>query len=420
MDWIEKHIKIDKKTRFVYPDYKKFGISTIPSTILSLFGIKTKRRKLSKKAFIDEDVENVILFLIDGFGYNRFLELRKVVEPLKKLVDNSIVTQLTSVFPSTTANAITTFITGLTPQEHAIPELFFYCKELDSFFYPFFHPQINYKRVEEMYLLDFATKNIFPKQNIFNVLEKENVKTFSLIESPISNSMYTKSMLSFSKVVPYEDLADMVVKLKKILSYERGKKFIYVYTSIVDTISHLYGTKSPYYEQDIENIFYVFWEHFIKKVSSKILRKTEIFITSDHGQMNFDKRKLIYLNTIEGIEKFMKRDKNGNIIGVAGSPRDLFFYAKKGSISKAREMLVKKLKDYAYITTAKRLVRKGLFGYGKENKKFLDRVGDIIIIPYNSNTLWLQNYAFDISQFKSFHGGLSAEEMLVPLIVYKK
>lgn len=420
MGWLSKHISFNKKTGFVYPNYGKYGISSIPPTILKLFNINTKRKKLSRKILINDEVENVVLFVIDGFGYNRFLDLVNKIEPLNELAENSITTPITSVFPSTTAAAITTFATGLTPQEHGIPEFVFYCKEIDSLFYPLLYSPLGVHDATEMYLLSPDPDTIFPKKNIFNVLEKNGIKTFSLIEGNISNSIYTQMMFSPSKIVSYVDLADMVVKLKKILTNEKGKKFVYVYTSIIDSISHTYGTKSIEYEQAVENIFYVFWDHFIKKLSSRILKKTEFLITADHGQMDFDGKNIIYLNKFRDILNVTRRDRNGNIIGVGGSPRDMFFYTEKGKLSKAREILKNHLQNYAYISTKKKLLNKGLFGYGKINKRFLERIGDLIIIPYNQRGIWFQNYRGETIAFKSLHGGLSPDEMIVPLIVYKK
>jgi len=401
MEWIPKHLSLDKKTGFVYPNYDKFCISSIPPTILKLFNINTKRRKLSRKIFINEDVENVVLFVIDGFGYNRFLDLINKIEPLNEFVKNSTTAAITSVFPSTTAAAITTFATGLTPQEHGIPEFVFYCKETDSLFYPLLYSPLGVHDAAEMYLLSPDPDTIFPKKNIFDILEKNGIKTFSLIEGNISNSIYTQMMFSPSKIVSYIDLADMVVKLKKILVNEKGKKFIYVYTSIIDSISHTHGTKSIEYEQAVENIFYVFWDHFIKKLNPKILKKTEFLITADHGQMDFEGKNIIYLNKFRDVAEVARKDRNGNIIGVGGSPRDMFFYVEKGKLSKAREILKNYLEDYAYISTKKKLLNKGLFGYGKTNKNFLERIGDLIIIPYGQKGVWFQNYRGETIVFKS-------------------
>ena len=157
-----------------------------------------------------------------------------------------------------------------------------------------------------------------------------------------------------------------------------------------------------------------------KKEIVKILKKTEFLITADHGQIDFNEKNIIYLNKFRDMLDVVRKDRNGNIIGVGGSPRDMFFYAEKGKLLKAREILKNHLQDYAYISTKKKLLNKGLFGYGKVNKRFLDRIGDLIIIPYDQRGVWFQNYRGETIAFKSLHGGLSPEEMIVPLIVYKK
>jgi hypothetical protein len=66
---------------FIYPSYKKHCFSNIPSTILKFFNIETGRPTLPSKIHRNkveyEDSKKIILLLIDGYGYNQWLEYHK-------------------------------------------------------------------------------------------------------------------------------------------------------------------------------------------------------------------------------------------------------------------------------------------------------------------------------------------------------
>lgn len=66
------------------------------------------------------DAENVVVLLVDGFGYEHWKRERDVHPLLSALTERGIVTPLTSVYPSETAAAITTVHTGRKPVEHGL------------------------------------------------------------------------------------------------------------------------------------------------------------------------------------------------------------------------------------------------------------------------------------------------------------
>jgi len=113
-------------TDFVYPQYKKNCISKIPSTILHLFEGENEKTasplENAVKLSSPEKVNKVVLLVIDGFGFNQFLNHYKGNRFLASLTNKGQVFPLTSVFPSQTTNALTTLNTGLTPQEHGLFE----------------------------------------------------------------------------------------------------------------------------------------------------------------------------------------------------------------------------------------------------------------------------------------------------------
>ncbi len=72
---------------------------------------------------------NVLLVIVDGMGTN-FLRSQTP----SGFLHRHQVTSLTSVFPATTASAMTSFFTGTAPQQHGITGWYMYFRELGTVF----------------------------------------------------------------------------------------------------------------------------------------------------------------------------------------------------------------------------------------------------------------------------------------------
>jgi hypothetical protein len=106
------------------PDYRGYCLTNVPNTIFSVFGLDDGGRGLPGDALGATETsgtENVVLLLLDGLGYREWRKHEKdgFIGALSR---KGHVRPISTVFPSTTAAALTTISTGLTPQEHGLPE----------------------------------------------------------------------------------------------------------------------------------------------------------------------------------------------------------------------------------------------------------------------------------------------------------
>lgn len=174
--------KEKKKDEFIYPFYEKYCFSNIPATILSFFGIKTRKLtlppELYESALRGKKPTKVILLLIDGFGFNSWLKSSKNYEFFNGFNQKGLVSPLTSIFPSTTASAITTINSGLTPQEHSLPEWFVYFKEIDKIIATLPFAAADEKGQDKLLDQGVDPKILFKERTIYQVLAKSGVKSF--------------------------------------------------------------------------------------------------------------------------------------------------------------------------------------------------------------------------------------------------
>ena len=241
---------------FIIPSYDDLCLSNIPSTIASLFDLDTDRPTLpldymSNKIALDE-IQNIVLLVLDGFGYDAWLRRISDNAFFQAITNGGLVFPITTVFPSTTAAALTSLSTGLTPQEHGLPEWYVYMKELDMIIRTLPFTSISGRRRDE--LLNVANpRMLLSKESIHASLGKSGIQSISLLPEAIAESAYTKLSLKGSKITPYHSLSDFAVSLRKKLSSLARKTLIYAYWDTIDSSGHVYGPSADETEAEISS-----------------------------------------------------------------------------------------------------------------------------------------------------------------------
>ena len=111
---------------FTLPNYNGGSIVNLMASIEKSFGLKTTYPIL--KLLPPEklkDSKNVVLLILDGLGYEYLKKKKKM-----PILNNYLLGSMTSVFLPTTASAITTFLTAVAPQQHALTGWFIHLKEI--------------------------------------------------------------------------------------------------------------------------------------------------------------------------------------------------------------------------------------------------------------------------------------------------
>jgi hypothetical protein len=412
---------IEKKTdtSFIYPQYNKNCISKIPDTILRLFGVENEKTNSffqnSKVTSIPEKINKVVLLVIDGFGFNQFLNHLKENRFLTNLTNRGEVYPLTSVFPSQTTNALTTLNTGLTPQEHGLFEYFIYLKDIGLV------NALRFERVGSKRQNELIEKGFDPSilllngKTIHNTLKQEGINTFSHINS--SNAFNACSNLIFkgSKIIPSVKPSDLIVRLRKNIEENSGKSaYFFAHIDTLDTVSHEYGPESYEYYAELSMITYLLKRELVQKIDPKIAEETLLLVTADHGGVNVNPTETTYLNCLPKTILNLQLGKNRKPILPIGGPREVFLHIKEEKLIETKEWLSQKIGNKAQIIETKEAAEKGLFGLGVAKKEVFERTGNLMILPYGNETVWFETSEERKISFLGQHGGLNEQEMVVP------
>ena len=403
---------------FLYPAYKDNCISNIPGTLLDLFGVKNRLSKLPIKInnWFD-NTDKIVLFVLDGFGYNQFSHFYEEHKFLANLAEKGDVFPLTSVFPSQTTNALTTLNTGLTPQEHGLFEYYLYLKEVDMIVNTLRFEPLGSTHRDELLEKGFNPNLLFRGTTILNKLEEEDIKTFVHIYIAYAYSQYSSIIFKGSNIVPALKSSDLIVKLRKSLEKEKGPAYFFVHLSNLDTIAHEYGPKSYEFSAELSMICYLLRRELVEKIDQKSAKETLFLMISDHGEVNIAPDKITYLNQFPKIMENLQYGKRGKQIFPTGSPRDVFLHVKKEKLEDTQELLSQKVGEKAKIIETNEAIKSGLFGKGSVRQEFSDRVGNLLILPYRNETIWFEHFIGRKFCLLGHHGGLTDDEMLVPLAI---
>ena len=399
----------------VRPDYAGYCLSNIPSTILSVFGVDPARPTLPRDVFGGVEtsgVDNVILLLCDGLGFNEWQRQRQKGF-IGAISRKGSVRPITTVFPSTTAAALTTVSTGLTPQEHGLPEWFVYMDEIGEVI-----ATLPFSRVgdtgRDTLKGVLNPKALFDGRTIFQRLGDAGVHCTSLTNRFIAFTSYSSVSRRGSGFVPYTSSSDLTVSLRRLVERSRGPNFFYAYWSLVDNIEHVYGPNTDEAEVEASLISHAFQEGFLSKLDREAARRTLILVTADHGQVQVVPDETVYMNRFAKLMKVLQRAPSGDVIPPWGSPRDAFLRVEEEKLDYAVGYLRKKLDGVASVMKTKDAIEEGLFGINKPSRKFRRRVGNLMVLPHGSKMVWYKYRSGNHFDLKGHHGGLSRDEMTIP------
>jgi hypothetical protein len=167
---------------------------------------------------------------------------------------------------------------------------------------------------------------------------------------------------------------------------------------------------------------------FFEKLSSLVLAlrhpKRLIILMSDHGQVsvNLNRRASgIFINEEVGsLAQSLACGPHGKTIKPCGSCRDMFLYLRSELIEDLEDALRQSLASRAEVYRSEYLIEQGLFGKVPKNSVLRCRLEDsLCILPYRGYGVFWRGYRREELELLGAHGGLSPEEMEVPLLVLR-
>jgi len=402
-----------KFSSFTRPYYDGLSIASIAPTIARLLnvsfnGIELKQGNLVK---VDKDFNHVVLFVVDAFGYN-LARMKQGRELLNSAFPRSKVKRslLTSVFPSTTATALTSMFTGLTPSEHGMLGYTLFLREVGTAVNMISLSPVNDWGRSRIFDLGFTPDRLLPCKKLTEALSQAGVPSRLLIRSELKGSGLSTLLYKFSEIIPYISMSDMFLSLSKILD-ERKDGLTIVYWDGLDPIEHHYGPFSEETRFEMY-LFFLALMKFFKKVKRRSANDVLLMLTSDHGQAKISDETSFNVDDIQWLRESL-------LMPPTGEGRCAYMYLRR-DIRNFERQFRERLGRYFSIMETRESISKGLYGKCELPREYLERLGDVVAIAKGTSKLLFTYNIRERSEppFVRYgsHGGLTLDEMLVPFI----
>lgn len=378
----------------VLPNYDHSILNTITS-ILKYYNVETNHKSLEK---LDKELQkkykNVVFMILDGMGEH----ILTPISPKGYFKQNELEC-VTSVYPSTTTAALTTYYSGKTPYETGWIAWSQYFKEYGRALDMLKHKE-SYKGEDIKGAKIDVFKEIVNYTPIFEQIEKAspNVKAYEL-EPTYTDKRAKRSIRA--------DNIDEIIENIEMLCENPGEKFILAYCDNPDGLLHKYGTDSIEVSNYIKET-----EQKIEKMCENLDEETIVIISADHGHKNIEKAytMLDYPEIQECL-----------ILPPSLESRTIAFWVKEDMKNQFEERFNSVFGKEFLLMTKEEFLQKNLLGFGKKHPKIDDFIGNYIAMSTSSSIIRIETFLADGKPVKkSTHCGLTKEEMEVPLIVIKK
>lgn len=380
----------------VMPNYNHCVLGTI-SSILKHYNVETEHNSSEKldKILSEKQYKNIIFLVLDGLGEH----ILNPISPNGYLKKHQI-DLVTSVYPSTTTAALTTYYSGRPPYETAWIAWSQYFKEYGRALDMFSHNESYMREPLKKPLLD-VFKTIMKYDSVFERIESASpdVKAYE-IEPDYAERRALRSINA-------NNIDEIIMNIKDLCNLP-DRKFIFAYSDNPDGILHKYGTSS-----DEAKSFILESENKIKEMCNNFDEDTLLIISADHGHKDIEHA--YTLLDYPEIQECL-------IMPASLESRILTFWVK----DEMKESFVERFnkvfeKEFWLITKEDFLDKYHFLGYGNKHAKIDDFIGNYIALSVAGSMIRLETFLAEGKPIKkSTHCGLSKEEMEVPIFVIKK
>ncbi|MGC5223138.1 alkaline phosphatase family protein [Micromonospora sp. DT81.3] len=330
---------------------------------------------------------SAVVFVVDGLGA---LQLRAHAGHARMLAPRMGKKDVgRSVFPSTTAAALTSLLTGEWPGQHGLMG------------YSVLDPT---RGVLINQLSGWENEGIDPEtwQRVPTVFERfAALRSFAVGLPAYAASGFTRAILRGAEYVAAESPAERVSVALEFAGRHPGT-LVYCYFPELDKAGHKHGVASDEWVSALEGIDAALG-------AAKIPDRVGALVTADHGMIDVPRHRHVLLT-----------DEDPRLEGVAhigGEPRLLHIYLDEGEDAAGAALRWETVSGAtADVATRSAAVAAGIFGPDVDDE-VLPRIGDVLVAARGTWAFYDDRLTDKRPQLMvGQHGSTSPEETVVPLL----
>jgi predicted AlkP superfamily pyrophosphatase or phosphodiesterase len=333
--------------------------------------------------------DRYVVVLVDGLGWNLLRRAAREVPYLASLLGDA--QAITSGVPSTTVTSLASLGTGLVPGQHGMVG---YTSRV-----PATGELLNALTWES----DLAARAYQPKPTFFERATAAGVAVSSVALQRFAETGLTEAVLRGAEFLGYDDDHDVLRRTALTLAgTARGpRSIVYGYERALDHQGHATGSASAEWRRELVQI-----DNRCEALRDALPDDVRLLITADHGMLDVppDRRLVI-------------EDEPQLLAGVtvlAGEPRFRQLYVDQDRPERVAERWRDRLGPNAWVQTRDEAIEDGWFGPVDDDLQ--DRYGHVLVAMRDERAVMTRGMPRELT-LVGMHGSLTADEMLVPLLI---
>ncbi|MFV0307941.1 MAG: alkaline phosphatase family protein [Desertimonas sp.] len=324
------------------------------------------------------EAQQVCVLVLDGLGWDQLQALRDLAPTLAGLAGSPI----TTVAPTTTATALSSIATGLTPGEHGL---------------------VGYRILlggEVLNVLRWVSasgdrRRAHPPRDVqpFPAFLGHHVPVVSPAE--LESSAFTEAHLRGSKPAGWRAASAIPVEVGEQL--RAGEKVVYAYYGGIDKTAHERGF-GPYYDAEL-----VFADRLVADVIAALPSGAGLVVTADHGQVQ-----------VGGRIVYPAAELLSMVAEQSGEGRFRWWHAAPGATADLLAAATEAYAEFAWVVSRQQMLDEHWFG-PTVAPPVAARLGDVALVAREPVSFHDPD---DSGPFELIcrHGSLTGAEVMVPLL----
>jgi hypothetical protein len=338
-------------------------------------------------------VSRAVVVLVDGLGANQLRSRVGHARALAAVATRASVIE--SGFPTTTAAALATLATGVTPGQHGLVG------------YTALDPA-NDRVVNQLSgwddSLDPATWQLAP--TVFETAVAQGVRATAIGPKRYRDSGFSQAVWRGAEYVSAQSINDRLASAADWLREPGDAGLLYVYVPELDMAAHAYGWESDAWIEQLETL-----DGAMRTLASTLRPTDGVLLTADHGVIDVAPHGQVLIDSDPSLVDGVRF--------VAGDPRCLQLHFEPDLSEDGRTKLVERWRaaesTRAWVATRDEAIEANWFGVVREEVR--PRIGDLLVaarknIAYYDDRIASSHARAMVGQ----HGSFSDDEVRVPLL----
>lgn len=323
------------------------------------------------------EAEAVVLLVLDGVGCHALDDHGSILPELTAMQR----TALTTVVPSTTAAALTSISTGLTPAEHGL---------------------VGYRMRVSGEVLNVLRWQTTGRHRGPEPEKVQPNRPFLGRDVPVvtraefRGSGFTGAHLRGATFIGWRTTATLVEHVRRLVA--GGRPFTYAYYDGVDRVAHEYGLADDFFTAELAAV-----DAMVGQLRDRLPREVALVITADHGHVDVGPHQVLALDELDSY-----------VAVYSGESRFRSLHARTGATSDLLAAAREHFGDRSWVFSRDQLFDEGWLGRGA-SAAVRGRIGDVVLAP-GLGVAFADPGETKENALLGRHGSLTPDEMLVPLL----